>query len=125
MVRSIGDVTAPHHIHSVRKALLSALVGQHIGTEPKQINLESTLEELGIDDEPHLLNELQKETKVLHLIKSVSGINHTAAAEGVMQKHATSFKGAIIRLYMCTLICKKFSLILFAKIFIFIPIISY
>lgn len=87
VVRSMGDVAAPHRLHSVRKALLSALVGQHIGTRPNQINLESTLAELGIDDEPHTLNELQKETKVLHLIKSVSGINHTAAAEGgLMQK---------------------------------------
>jgi len=87
VVHSMGDVATPHHVHSVRKALLNALVGQHIGTGPKQINLESTLAELGIDDEPHPLNELQKETKVLHLIKSVSGINHTAAAEGgLMQK---------------------------------------
>jgi hypothetical protein len=87
VVRSMGDVAAPHRVHSVRKALLSALVGQHIGTGPKQINLESTLAELGIDDEPHTLTELQKEAKVLNLIKSVSGINHTAAAEGgLMQK---------------------------------------
>jgi len=87
VVRSMGDVTMPHRVHSVRKALLSALVGQHIGTGPKQINLESTLAELGIDDEPHPLTELQKEAKVLHLIKSVSGINHSAAAEGgLMQK---------------------------------------
>lgn len=87
VVRSMGDVTTPHRVHSVRKVLLSAMVGQHIGTGPKQINLESTLAELGIDDEPHPLNELQKEAKVLHLIKSVSGINHTAAAEGgLMQK---------------------------------------
>lgn len=87
VVRSMGDLATPHRVHSVRKALLSALVGQHIGTEPKQINLESTLGELGIDDEPHPLTEQQKEAKVLHLIKSVSGINHTAAAEGgLMQK---------------------------------------
>ena len=87
VVRSMGDVTAPHRVHSVRKALLSALIGQHIGTGPEQINLDSTLAELGIDDEPHLLNELQKKATVLHLIKSVSGINHAAAAEaGLMQK---------------------------------------
>lgn len=34
-----------------------------------------------------LLNDLQKEATVFHLIKSVSGINHLAAAEaGLMQK---------------------------------------
>jgi len=32
VVRSMGDVTAPYRVHSMRKALLSALVGQHIGT---------------------------------------------------------------------------------------------
>jgi len=82
VVRSMGDVTVPYRVHSVRKALLSALVGQHIGTGPNQINLENTLAELGIDDDPHPLNDLQKQAKVVHLIKSISGINHPAAAEG-------------------------------------------
>jgi len=87
VVRSMGDVAVPRRVHSVRKALLSALIGQHIGSGSKQINLERTLVELGIDDEPHPLNELQKTAKVLHLIRSVSGINHAAAAEGgLMQK---------------------------------------
>ena len=87
VVRSMGDVTVPYHVHSVRKALLSALVGQHVGTGPNQINMERTLAELGIDDDPHPLNQMQKEAKVLHLIRSVSGINHLAAAEGgLMQK---------------------------------------
>ncbi|MBW2157894.1 MAG: serine hydrolase [Deltaproteobacteria bacterium] len=87
VVRSMGDLATPHRVHSVRKALLSALVGQHMGMGPMQINLESTLAELGIDDEPHPLTRQLKEAKVLHLIKSVSGINHAAAAEGgLMQK---------------------------------------
>jgi hypothetical protein len=87
VVRSMGDVTAPYRVHSVRKALLSALVGQHMGAGANQINMESTLAELDIDDDAHPLNELQKEAKVLHLVKSVSGINHLAAAEGgLMQK---------------------------------------
>ena len=29
----MGDVTAPYRVHSMRKALLSALVGQHIDSE--------------------------------------------------------------------------------------------
>ena len=87
VVRSMGDVTVPYNVHSVRKALLSALVGQHTGKGPHQIDMESTLAELNIDDDPYPLNDLQKQAKVLHLIKSVSGINHPAAAEaGLMQK---------------------------------------
>lgn len=87
VVRSMGDITVPYNVHSVRKALLSALVGQHAGTGSSQINLESTLAELGIDDDPHPLKDLQKKATVLHLVKSISGINHLAAAEGgLMQK---------------------------------------
>ncbi len=63
VVRSMGDPTVPHRLHSVRKALLSALIGQHMGTGPGRIDLGSTLAELGIDDEPQPLTELQKAGK--------------------------------------------------------------
>lgn len=81
-VGAFGDPKRSYRVHSVRKALLSALVGQHIGTGPKQIRLSSTLADLGIDDSPGPLTSLQKQATVLHLIKSISGINHAAAAEG-------------------------------------------
>ena len=80
-VRTMGDLRTPHRVHSVRKALLSALVGQHLGTGPGKIDLDATLAQLGIDDHPVPLTPLQKHTSVLHLIKSVSGINHGAAGE--------------------------------------------
>ena len=86
VVKSMGDLQTPHYTHSVRKALLNAIVGQHLGTGPNQINLESTLAELNINDEPNPLIPLQQQAKVLHLIKSVSGINHEAAAEGGLLK---------------------------------------
>jgi len=87
IVSSMGDIDRPLYTHSARKALLSALIGQHLGTGSNQINLESTLAELGINDEPHPLTPCQQQAKVLHLIKSVSGINHEAAAEGGLLKH--------------------------------------
>jgi len=86
VVKSMGDLETPFYTHSVRKALLNAIVGQHLGTGPNQINLESTLAELNINDEPNPLTPLQQHAKVLHLIKSVSGINHEAAAEGGLLK---------------------------------------
>jgi len=86
VVKSMGDLEIPLYTHSVRKALLNAIVGQHLGSGPDQINLESTLAELGINDEPNPLTPLQQQVKVLHLIKSVSGINHEAAAEGGLLK---------------------------------------
>ena len=76
-----------------------ALAGQHLGTGPKQINLESTLAELNINDQPNPLTPLQQQAKVLHLIKSVSGINHEAAAEdGLLKKEKDS--GTVNKLYL-------------------------
>jgi len=81
-VKSMGELDKPLFLHSVRKAVLSAIVGQHVGTGPNKINLESTLAELKINDKPIPLSPLQQQAKVLHLIKSISGINHPAASEG-------------------------------------------
>jgi len=81
-VGAFGDPSRRYNVHSIRKALLSALVGQHVGAGPKQLRLNATLAELGIDDSPGPLTPLQKQATVLHLIKSISGINHAAAAEG-------------------------------------------
>jgi hypothetical protein len=72
VVKSMGEFDKPLRLHSARKALLSAIVGQHVGTGPNQINLESTLAELGINDKPIPLTPLQQQAKVLHLIKSTS-----------------------------------------------------
>ena len=82
VVKSMGDLQTSYRVHSARKALLSALVGQHVGAGPNQIKLNSTLAELYIDDSPNSLTELQQQATVLHLIKSISGINHKAAGEG-------------------------------------------
>jgi len=86
VVRSLGDVSKPYNVHSVRKAFLSALVGQHLGTGLRQIDLDATLADLGIDDEPGPLTPKQRQATVLHLIKSISGINHPAAAAGGMER---------------------------------------
>ncbi len=80
-VQSLGNTRKVHRVHSIRKALLSALVGQQVGFGPKKLNLTATLEDLGIDDTPNPLTPLQKQATVLHLIKSISGINHAAVGE--------------------------------------------
>jgi len=84
VVGRLGSLDEPFNLHSIRKALLSALVGQHVGPGPAQIDLEATLQDLGIGDEPKPLLPVQRQAKVLHLIRSVSGINRDAAAEGGM-----------------------------------------
>jgi len=82
VVGAFGDLKKPYRTHSIRKSLLSALVGRHAGSGPEQVPLEATLEHLAIDDTPDPLTTLQKQTTVLHLLKSMSGINHPAAAAG-------------------------------------------
>ncbi len=86
IVGMFGDIERPYSTHSAVKVFLSALVGQHIGLGEKQIRLDATLEELGIDDLPNPLTPLQREATVLHLLKSASGINHAAAAEAGIMK---------------------------------------
>ena len=80
-VASLGDPSRRYAVHSIRKALLSALVGQHVGSGPRRIDLDATLAELGIDDSPDPLSPRQKRATVRHLIRSVSGIDRRAAAE--------------------------------------------
>ncbi len=63
--------------HSVRKSLLSALYG--IAVEKGLIDIDSTLEELGIDDQNPPLSSQEKLARVVHLLQSRSGIYHVPA----------------------------------------------
>ena len=75
-----GDIEKTYHCHSVRKSILSALIGIHV--EEKNIDLSKTLDELGIDDyEPSLTPE-EKQATVFDLIRARSGIYHPALGEG-------------------------------------------
>lgn len=89
VVGAFGDTGKRYPVHSIRKALLSALVGQHIGAGPRQIPLDGTLEALGIDDSPGPLTPLQRQATVLHLLKNLSGINRPAAAEAGLTAEKT------------------------------------
>ena len=80
-VATLGDPSVRYTVHSVRKALLSTVVGQHVGAGDGAIPLDATLADLGIDDSPIPLTPLQRTTTVEDLLRSRSGINHAAAAE--------------------------------------------
>ncbi|WP_298816132.1 serine hydrolase [uncultured Roseibium sp.] len=82
VVGAFGDLSKPYSVHSIRKSFLSALIGQQLHADASLLPLEATLQELGIDDSPVPLTELQRQTTVKHLLRSVSGINHPAAASG-------------------------------------------
>jgi CubicO group peptidase (beta-lactamase class C family) len=74
-----GYVETKYPVHSIRKALVSALYGNAI--KRGEIDLDSTLEELGIDDIEPALTDEEKLATVRDVISSRSGVYHPAAAE--------------------------------------------
>jgi CubicO group peptidase (beta-lactamase class C family) len=80
-----GEVKRRFMCLSIRKSYLSALYGIHVGNG--KLDLDQTLADLNIDDEPPLTDE-EKVARVSDLLKSRSGIYHTAAYEGQPEKPA-------------------------------------
>ena len=78
VVAAWGTVAKDYNVHSIRKSLLSALFGIH--EAEGRIDLEATLEELGIDDKQGL-TEREKLATVLNLLTARSGIYHPSGYE--------------------------------------------
>ena len=79
VVDAWGDIARQFQCHSMRKSLLSGLIGVHV--DEGKIDLSKTMAELGIDDfEPSLTAE-EKQATVGDLIKARSGIYHPALGE--------------------------------------------
>lgn len=83
IVETYGDVTREYKCHSIRKSLLSALIGIHV--DEGTIDLDQTLAQLKIDD-VHKLSALEKTATVHDLLKSRSGVYHPAAYESKAMK---------------------------------------
>lgn len=73
-----GDVAHRYKCHSIRKSLLSALIG--LAVEEGKIPLGRTLGELGIDDREGL-SAREKAAKVLDLVMARSGVYHPTGYE--------------------------------------------
>ena len=73
-----GDVDSLFFTHSMRKSFLSAMYGKYV--ESGVIDLNKTMAELGIDDEPPL-SEQEKTATIRDCLKARSGVFHTAEAE--------------------------------------------
>jgi CubicO group peptidase (beta-lactamase class C family) len=67
-----GSVDRPTNLASVRKSLISLLFG--IAAERRLVDLDATLEELGIDDAPQPLTAAERAATVRDLLASRSGI---------------------------------------------------
>lgn len=75
-----GDLRVKRLVHSIRKALLNALVGieQASGT---CLTLGRTLADFGVDDIAPSLTAAEKQATLQHVLQSRSGVYHPAAAE--------------------------------------------
>jgi CubicO group peptidase (beta-lactamase class C family) len=80
IVDAWGDVGRRFMCHSVRKSFLSGLYG--IYWDRGEIELNKTLADLGLDDEPDPLLESEKQARILDLLKARSGVFHPAAYAG-------------------------------------------
>jgi len=76
-----GETERKFNVHSVRKSLLSAMVGIH--ERRGNIDLNRTLEDLGIDDRLGL-TKIERQASLVDLLGSRSGVYHPAnlVAEG-------------------------------------------
>lgn len=80
IVAAWGEIERRFMCHSVRKSFLTALYG--IYWDKGEIELNKTLADLGIDDEPSPLLESEKQARILDLLKARSGVFHPAAYAG-------------------------------------------
>jgi len=79
VVFEFGDVSELSYLASVRKSVLAMLYGPHV--ENGVIDVEQTMEQLGMDDVEGLL-PIEKRATVHHLITARSGVYHPASNGG-------------------------------------------
>src|SRR5262249_27653401 len=79
IVAEWGDTAVKSNLHSVRKSLLSALIG--IAVDEHRIDLSATMDRLGMDDNAPSLTPTEKTATVGDLLKARSGIYHPALYE--------------------------------------------
>lgn len=78
MILGHGAISQPTNIHSIRKSILSALFG--IAYDQRLFSLYATLEELGVDDIGQL-TKVEKQARIIDLLKARSGIYHPTLYE--------------------------------------------
>ncbi len=87
-----GDVEKNYRCHSIRKPFLGALYGIYV--DNKTIDLDLTMQELGIDDIPPRLTDTEKQATIRDLLQARSGIYHEAAGEAEPMKAARPERGS-------------------------------
>ncbi len=92
IVDSWGAIDRRLELHSVRKSLLSALIG--IAVSQGRIDLDATLASLGIDDVPPALTDAEKQATVRQLLQARSGVYHPALYETLGEKRQRPARGS-------------------------------
>lgn len=92
IVSQWGATATKFNVHSIRKSFLSALYG--IAVAKGQIELNATLDQLGIDDNPPSLTPEEKQARVIDLLKARSGIYHAALYETPAMKAEKPSRGS-------------------------------
>lgn len=81
IIVEVGDVSRPIDVHSMRKSILSALVG--LAHDRGEIDLDTTLCELDIDDTPTLSDE-ERSATITDLLTARSGVHLPVADRGTL-----------------------------------------
>ena len=84
VVDAWGDITRNFQCHSMRKSIMSAIIGVHV--EQGNLDLSKTMADLNIDDYEPVLSKEEKMASVDDLIKARSGIYHPALGESPLMK---------------------------------------
>ena len=86
-----GDIERPFKMASLRKSVVSALFGIHVASGA--IDLDETLEQIGIDDLAPL-SSAERLATVRHLLSARSGVYHPAAYEPAGMKRRRPPRGS-------------------------------
>lgn len=92
VVDAWGPTALPLRCHSVRKSLLSALYGPHVASG--RIDLDRTLEQLGINDNEPSLTDAEKQACLRDVLCARSGVYHPALFETQAMAAARPERGA-------------------------------
>ncbi|MFJ6325756.1 MULTISPECIES: serine hydrolase domain-containing protein [unclassified Rhizobium] len=79
VVAEWGNTHKPMELASIRKSLLDALIG--IAVARRKIDLDTTLQQAGIDDRPPPLSAQEKQATIQMLLEARSGVYHSALYE--------------------------------------------
>jgi len=84
LVDEWGDIDRKIDSYSVRKSLISSLYG--IYSDEGVIDINETLEQLGIDDSPDPLTKAEKQARVVDLLRARSGVYHNVDFDTELMK---------------------------------------